>query len=316
MLSGCSSSNNAGGGTGGPETRFGSVVQQSAGVASQEKIAGAAKATALSTSGSVVQSSLTTINDITATAKYNEDGTITYVVSSAAGGWTFNSGDPGEGVTVLSSRKAEGWNAISLLLETDAGRRWVDVFTDIEPPTGDTPTPDTDYLSGGIWVFVPKPATETGRYEFGVFVYGSDPFESGNVAALTGSAKYEGGASGLYSDPDADSNSFFSAMSELTADFEDDMIDGRIFSFIINGQEIEDLELMLVETGLGTGFFSGATSATYGDGEFTGRWGGRFYGNGATANDKPGSVAGTFGAADDDDRSFIGVFGAHRQAGN
>ncbi|MYJ95521.1 MAG: hypothetical protein F4053_08055, partial [Proteobacteria bacterium] len=160
--------------------------------------------------GNVVQSS-NTIDDITATAEYNEDGTITYVVSSTAGGWTFNSGNPGEGVTVLSRRKAEGWNAISLLLETEAGRRWVDVYTDIEPPTGETPTPDTNYLSGGIWVYVPKPPTATASYEFGAFVYGSDPFDNNNLAALTGTAEYEGDASGLYSNPGASSNAFFSA---------------------------------------------------------------------------------------------------------
>ncbi|MCY3874218.1 MAG: hypothetical protein OXF88_07995 [Rhodobacteraceae bacterium] len=335
MMSGCSSNRSAGGGGGGgtppaPDTRFSSVVQQSGGIVSSSAIAGVANAVAVSGSGNndiVVQSSDASVNDITVTASYNDDGTISYVVRSTVGDWTFNSGDPGTGVSVLSRRKAEGWNAISLLLETDAGRRWVDVYTDIEPPTGDPPTPDTDYLSGGIWVYVPKKATAFSEYEFGVFVHGSDPFDNDNLAGLTGTAKYEGDASGLYSDPGSDSNAFFSAMAELTANFEDsgagsETISGRIHSFMIGGKDVMDLELMLGEADLtaaappGTGLFTGTTSATYDDGDFAGKWGGRFYGDGENDDDQPGSVAGTFGAADDDDRTFIGVFGAHRQSDN
>ena len=335
MVSGCSSSNNAGAGGGDdggttpdPATRFSSVLEESAGAVSQSRIAEVAELTEASgDAGIVVQSSKSTIDDIVVDAEYNDDGTITYTVRSTAGDWTINSGggeeDPGEGVTVLARAKGEGWNAISLLLETDAGKRWVDLYTDIE--TGETP--DTDYLSGGIWVFVPKTTTALADYEFGVFVHGSDQFDNDNLAGLTGTARYEGDAAGLYSDPDAGSNAFFSAMSELTANFDDsgagsETISGRIHSFMIGGKDVMDLELMLGEANLtdaappGTGLFTGTTSATYDESDFAGNWGGRFYGNGAQDSDQPGSVAGTFGAADDDDRSFIGVFGAHRQDDN
>ena len=46
----------------------------------------------------------------------------------------------------------------------------------------------------------------------------------------------------------------------------------------------------------------------------TGKWGGRFFGNGADPADHPGSVAGTFGAKSDDDlQAIIGAFGAYKQ---
>ena len=47
---------------------------------------------------------------------------------------------------------------------------------------------------------------------------------------------------------------------------------------------------------------------------FSGKWGGKFYSNGAGATDHPGSVAGTFGAKTADDlQAILGAFGAHKQ---
>ena len=59
---------------------------------------------------------------------------------------------------------------------------------------------------------------------------------------------------------------------------------------------------------------SGPSTGTYADGtSLSGRWGGRFYGNG-NGNEMPESVAGTFGAVSaDDSRGLLGAFGAYRQ---
>ena len=47
---------------------------------------------------------------------------------------------------------------------------------------------------------------------------------------------------------------------------------------------------------------------------FSGKWGGKFYSNGASATDHPGAVAGTFGAKTADDlQAIIGAFGANKQ---
>ena len=65
------------------------------------------------------------------------------------------------------------------------------------------------------------------------------------------------------------------------------------------------------------GYFDGYTS---GNNNLMGRWGGKFYSNGASAADPPGSVAGTFGASRfvGDDlgnpfESFVGTFAAYKQ---
>ena len=39
-------------------------------------------------------------------------------------------------------------------------------------------TPDTDYLAGGVWLFVPDDTTSAADYVFGAFGDGNDPFES------------------------------------------------------------------------------------------------------------------------------------------
>ena len=194
--------------------------------------------------------------------------------------------------------------------------------------------PDLDYLAGGIWAYLPNDADEAADYEFGAFADGPQPFAQGNLAALEGTATYEGDATGVYSLAAADTNYFFSATATLTADFGDagerGSISGRIhdatapgragdFSSVVlhlNSADITDTE---------GGFFSGGTTVLGGvfndPAAFTGTWGGRFFGNPAAADadhQNPGSVAGTFGAslndADGDPMaSVLGFFGAYNQ---
>ena len=65
-----------------------------------------------------------------------------------------------------------------------------------------------------------------GEYEFGAFATGGEPF-TGGILALTGDATYEGNAAGVYSRSGGRRNEFFGADVTLTADFDDDEIDGR-----------------------------------------------------------------------------------------
>ena len=196
-----------------------------------------------------------------------------------------------------------------------AGDVWVDVYTDYES------TDDTDYLAGGIWVFAPDTATSLADYEFGAFVDGNDPFTTANVMPLTGTATYNGQATGVYSTTEEGRNYFFDALATLTANFGDGnalgTISGRIHDATVDGQSIGVPEVTLGTASLGStnsGFFTGNISYTDLDNTaFTGKWGGQFYGNGAS-DGKPGSVAGTFGAATTDkSESFLGVFGAYKQ---
>ena len=122
-----------------------------------------------------------------------------------------------------------------------AGQLWVDLYTDYEGED------DTDYLAGGIWVFVPETATAVDEYEFGAFVDGNDPF-SEDPTALTGTAKYEGDATGVYSVQEDSLNFFFDALVELTADFDNNDIEGRIHTFTVDGEPVEVDRTLLLQT--------------------------------------------------------------------
>ena len=183
---------------------------------------------------------------------------------------------------------------------------------------------DADYLAGGIWVRVPADATSVADYEFGAFVDGNDPFRQNNLAGLEGTATYSGDATAVYSVVSTGRNYFPDAKASLTARFGDGdalgTIEGRIHDITGDGPASDSYDGVAVNLGraaIGTsnsGFFTGDTSTTGTDSDFTGKWGGQFYGNGAAATDPPGSVAGTFGAATaNDGESFVGVFGAYRR---
>ena len=67
------------------------------------------------------------------------------------------------------------------------------------PSGSGTGTVDTDYLSGGIWLFVPNDPEDANDYVFGAFGDGSDPFTQSALPALIGPARYIGEATGIYS---------------------------------------------------------------------------------------------------------------------
>ena len=195
-------------------------------------------------------------------------------------------------------------------------------FTPDEPTT--ETVPDADYLAGGIWVRVPADAASVDDYEFGAFVDGNDPFQQANLAGLTGTARYTGDATGVYSHQGMNRNYFVDADVRLTAEFGDasslGSISGTVSNFTGEGPESNSYEGVSVTLGTArignadSGFFTGDTSTTGTDSAFTGKWGGQFYGNGAAASDHPGSVAGTFGGATaDGSESFVGVYGARRE---
>ena len=188
------------------------------------------------------------------------------------------------------------------------------------PVAGGTVTaPDTDYLSGGIWLFVPDDATSADDYTIGAFADGSDPFMQGDIQELQGTASYTGLATGVYtatSDTDTDAG-FWDGTVGLTADFGGmgDMgtISGRVDGLEVDGEEYPG-SLTLGSADIGSansGFFHGRLAGTAGGTDYTGRWGGQFFGNGE-ADGSPGSVAGTLGGrATDGSVTFTGLFGAY-----
>ena len=184
-----------------------------------------------------------------------------------------------------------------------------------------TKSPDTDYLAGGIWLFVPDNRLSAGDYVFGVFGDGSDPFEQGNLAALTGAATYEGDAIGFYSEKTNGNTDIgeFEGDVMLTANFGSSSelgdISGSITDFVVDDvSHTGTLNLGTADIGSGNnGFFEGVVTGSDGDHSYGGMWGGQFFGNGES-DGKPGSVGGTFGGSSEDDSvNFVGIFGAFKQ---
>ncbi len=199
-----------------------------------------------------------------------------------------------------------------------SGTDWI--FT----PQGTTTTvseADTDYLSGGVWVFVPDTATSVDDLVFGAFADGSDPFAQANLVTLQGTATYEGNAVGVYSEKTATATNIgdFAGVLELTANFgggsDFGTISGSITEFLVDGAPA-DGTLNLGTANIGSqnsGFFHGAVTGSNNTRSYTGNWGGQFFGNGES-DGRPGSVAGTFGGSSTDDAvNFVGAFGAYKQ---
>ena len=207
----------------------------------------------------------------------------------------------------LTEAEAQGLDSST----TGGGNLWVAVYT------RQTGSNNTDYLSAGIWVYSPDADSED--QEFGVFADGSDPFAQDNLHDLAGTATYRGEAFGVYADGNI-KNSYFSAESELTADFGNDTalgtVSGRVYNIEID-DEIIDPELTLSTAGITDtegGFFTGDTSIEIDGVAHAGKWGGQFYGNDDTApTAHPASVMGTFGATSEQSSiSILGIFEAHK----
>ncbi len=201
----------------------------------------------------------------------------------------------------------------------DNGTLRVGFFTNIESAS------DTDWLAGGIWLYVPDTVSGPSDIEFGAFMDGNQPFTSGNIDGLTGSATYNGAATGLYTDGGASEEAvgYFEAGVELTAEFGGAATPGSISGtvseiFLDDDDDPLDREIMLgtatITDDADGGFFTGDVTALGLDApaDFGGRWGGQFFGNDpGDATTHPTTVGGTFGGASiTADTSFVGAFGA------
>ena len=204
--------------------------------------------------------------------------------------------DQGASVNRVEGIPAAGWKGVEFQGEDTSLHHYVDLFSDIEN------NEDNDYLVMGFWLRERKERRSTeSKYGLIIASGGNDPFDRSNVAGLTGTATYEGPATGLYmlkanaaAEPELD---YFNAKASLTANFGDASALGSVSGTITEsmtdgGVGLPELTLEPADfTQSGTNFH-GDTSGT----GLAGKWGGRFYSNGASATDHPGSVAGTFGA--------------------
>ena len=257
-------------------------------------------------------------------AEYDSDGMLQFTYEdSREDSPRLRTEDQEASVNRVEGIPAAGWKGVEFQGESTNWHYYADLFSDIEN------NEDIDYLVMGIWVSVSKEEerrTDASNYGLLVVAGGNDPFERSNIAGLAGTAAYEGPATGLRmrkanatAAPEFD---FFNAKASLTADFVDATAAGAISGAITEGMTQGGValpDIMLnsadIEDAINVGVFRDDTSGMTSDGAtLAGSWGGRFYGNGASATDHPGSLAGTFGAKTADDlQAIVGTFGAYKQ---
>ena len=208
------------------------------------------------------------------------------------------------------------------------GKVTADVFV-FKPDTVTKSVPDADYLTFGAWLSAPR--DPDGVHTVDVFATGADPFPKDNLAGLTGTATYEGSATGFYAERAAGSGidvGSFAAYVALRVDFGDagalGSVAGRVANFRENGRSlggwVVDLQAGDINDAADGGAFGGTTGGSADGRALSGKWRGKFYGNGMAAGDHPSSAAGTFGARSGTAEGsgaylgIVGAFGAKKQA--
>ena len=250
-------------------------------------------------------------------AKYDADGMLHFTmrqIRDNEDATIHSTKDQGASVNRVEGIPAAGWKGVEFQGEDTSLHHYVDLFSDIEN------NEDNDYLVMGFWLRERKERRSTeSKYGLIIASGGNDSFDRSNVAGLTGTATYEGPATGLYmlkanaaAEPELD---YFNAKASLTANFGDASALGSVSGTIT--ESMTDGGVGLPELTLEPADFIQSSSDFHGDTSGTGlagKWGGRFYSNGASATDHPGSVAGTFGAKTADDlQAITGAFGAYKQ---
>ncbi len=250
---------------------------------------GAASATPVDgsvTQSSNVDASKVTQDQVSATATYSGSTLSVSVTNGLTGSWgTVSSSDVelrrNNDLVGTSSGDTYRERAIGKSIGT-SGLVVVDVFTDRLDVT------DTDYLVGGVWLYIPDGANP--NPEIGAFMDGPDDnlTPAAYLTAEKANATYEGDATGIYLGVDSGTviAGEFVADVGLTVDFG---ASPTISGEVTNINEIDPTRTILASVegnptlNLGTasiadaagGFFTGDTSGVDASSrEYTGKWGG------------------------------------------
>lgn len=306
--------------------------------------AAAARVTAFATpvEGSVTQSSTVsdssgvTLDQVETTATYNGDDLRVSVTNRRAGSW----GTAGTDDVLPDDEFSRSNDLVGVNTGNDYRRRRFrkrddsvgTVFVDVL--TNRLSAEQTDYLAGGVWLFVPRDVAAFDDIVIGAFADSSIAPTPASYLQTTATATYTGDATGFYAGvgvPEAYGGApfihKFVADASLTAAFgASPTIRGSITNLgnfaNINGRSVffrvaGDPTLNLLTTPIGNtagGFFTGDTGGTHRIGGTTynhaGKWGGQFVG------DQAQSAVGTFGTtsgnADGYELTFVGAYGAFK----
>ena len=248
-----------------------------------------------------------------------DDRTKFEIVNGGNSGWTISSDGTGVAISDLPGV------GTGLTKKVDDGTVFVDFYHGYHRQDEDD---GTDYLAGGVWLRTPEGST--GAVSLGAFVSGNSPYNSDSVdgdasAPTTGGAKYKGAASGVYLDKSGKKLGYLDGSVTLTANFGTNSISGDISSIYLDS-DLANGMLVLGEADFTTGggpFVGGRMVTGTVDGvEYTGNWGGQFFGTHdvtktgtgttptTTTTRYPGYVGGTFAATPDGNAegpSFLGI---------
>jgi hypothetical protein len=191
--------------------------------------------------------------------------------------------------------------------------------------------PDQDWMAFGFWLTAPDD-TAAGIHRLGVFSDGMDTYNY-SAATLTGKATYMGAATGYYVNRGA--SGMFTANAVLAADFDSNLLGGRIDNFRnSSGAYVDSDTRANPNQGQEGDWYVGLPASLIGgDGATTpaasvtgsadgvqwsdGQWSAQMYGGGdrATPSAAPSGVAGSFRAITRDlgagaYKGVIGAFGA------
>jgi len=149
-------------------------------------------AQATPSNGSVTQASDTSAGAATATVS-GQAGSLVYEWMLAGGSPVTMSSSTDDVLERGSILGGEFENIMMAQTMEDGGRYFVNVFTDHEGGA------DSDYLTGGFWLYAPPVATVATGYHVGVFADGNAPAaEIFNTTTLLRTATYNGHAAGIY----------------------------------------------------------------------------------------------------------------------
>ena len=219
---------------------------------------------------------------------------------------------PGSGQTCSAAVAAKGF--------TLAGGSWA--FKPTDPETRLMDVPDADYASYGGWLHIAANGTWAAS-AFADYKGGDGSAENASgIDTLHGTARYMGGAAGMYALYSATGGTndagTFTARATLEADFSDNSITGAIDRFMgADGQSrnwsVELKEAAVAATG---GISRTADNDTVWTIDGTaaassGEWSGRLYENGDDG--VPKVATGTFHSMFSTDGKMVGGFGVNRQ---
>ena len=285
--------------------------------------------------GSIVQSTEGTEPGVTATASWASSGAAPTLGLAVTGtGSNSFSADGDSEVPSLGT----GWNGVALGKTIPTGRvgRAV-VYSNIEKQP-DGGSADRYYLTLGAWLALPDdPAAASNNYNMGAFANGhsATALLRNTVIQLTGTATYEGPATGLYTTAGYSGSGgsrrlesaevgSFTATARINADFGatgsvTGRMSGTVTNFMENGESLGNWTVNLYRTDLfqpaSRELFYGRTTGSADGESMAGQWGLQFYRN--STSGYPDSAVGVFTASTVASNNaalhLVGAYGADRR---